>query len=111
MHGVLVFLSETWFHCVPLAVLNLKKSTCLCLLSAGIKGVCHHCLAPSTTATVLSSELIAFPTAHSGHSKCHYSQRTLQGITTDTIDRKAGAEPAQDVVQVVNGWMDGWMDG
>jgi hypothetical protein len=21
-----------------------KKSTCLCLPSAGIKGVCHHCL-------------------------------------------------------------------
>jgi hypothetical protein len=25
-----------------------QKSTCLCLPSAGIKGVCHHCLALST---------------------------------------------------------------
>ena len=26
---------------------NSQTSACLCLLSAGIKGVCHHCLAPS----------------------------------------------------------------
>ncbi|GAB1299320.1 Zinc transporter 6 [Apodemus speciosus] len=39
-----------WFLCVVLAVLELyrpgcpgtQKSTCLCLPSAGITGVCHH---------------------------------------------------------------------
>jgi hypothetical protein len=36
---------ETWFHCIALAVLELKNSACLCLLSAGIKGMHHHCLA------------------------------------------------------------------
>ena len=105
MHEVLGFLFETWSHCVALAVLNLQKSICLCLPSDRIKGMRHHCLAPSASATMLSSELIAFPTAHSGYSNYHYSQHTLQGITTDTIDRKAGAEPAQDAVQVVNEWM------
>jgi hypothetical protein len=29
-------------HSVDQAVLELKKSACLCFLSAGIKGVCHH---------------------------------------------------------------------
>jgi hypothetical protein len=37
---------ETGFLCVALAVLKLtprtQKSACLCLLSAGIKGVCYH---------------------------------------------------------------------
>ncbi|GAB1295160.1 Neuropeptide FF receptor 1 [Apodemus speciosus] len=32
-------------HSVDQAGLKLKKSTCLCLPSAGIEGVCHHCLA------------------------------------------------------------------
>ena len=45
---------KTEFHCVALAVLELAsidqaglklpRYTCLCLLSAGIKDVCHHCL-------------------------------------------------------------------
>jgi hypothetical protein len=47
---VFVFVIETGFLCVALAVLELcgpgwpgtQKSTCLCLPSAGIKGVCHH---------------------------------------------------------------------
>ena len=32
-----------WFLCVALAGLELKDSPCLCLPSAGIKGVCPHC--------------------------------------------------------------------
>jgi hypothetical protein len=42
---------EKWFLCVAMAVLELvlytslatnsQKSTCLCLLTAGIKGMCH----------------------------------------------------------------------
>jgi hypothetical protein len=32
-------------HSVGQAGLELKRSACLCLASAGIKGVCHHCLA------------------------------------------------------------------
>jgi hypothetical protein len=50
---VFVFVFETGFLCVALAVLELcrpgwprtRKSACLCLPSAGIKGVCHHRLA------------------------------------------------------------------
>lgn len=35
---------KTGFLCVALAVLELKRSTCLCLPSAGTKTVrCHHC--------------------------------------------------------------------
>ena len=30
-------------HSVDQANLKLKRSTCLCLLSVGIKGGCHHC--------------------------------------------------------------------
>jgi hypothetical protein len=32
-------------HSVDQAGLDLKKSACLCLTNAGIKGVSHHCLA------------------------------------------------------------------
>jgi hypothetical protein len=48
---VLSFSFETGFLCIALAVLNslgrpgwprTQKSACLCLPSAGIKGVCHH---------------------------------------------------------------------
>ena len=38
---------QTGFCCVALAVLEptqTQRSACLCLLSAGIKGVCHHCV-------------------------------------------------------------------
>ena len=60
--SVLFFLFYFWFFkaeflCVVLAVLELalytrlalnsQRSICLCLLSARIKGVCHHC--PATT--------------------------------------------------------------
>jgi hypothetical protein len=38
------FFFETGFLCIVLAVLELtQKSACLCLPSAGIKGVRHHC--------------------------------------------------------------------
>jgi hypothetical protein len=30
-------------HSVDQAGLELRKSACLCLPSAGIKGMCHHC--------------------------------------------------------------------
>jgi hypothetical protein len=41
------FFFETGFLCIALAVLEpgwprTQKSACLCLPSAGIKGVCHH---------------------------------------------------------------------
>jgi hypothetical protein len=43
------FVFQTGFLFVALAVLagcpGTQKSVCLCLLSAEIKGVCHHCLA------------------------------------------------------------------
>jgi hypothetical protein len=48
---------ETGFLCVALAVLDLlcrpgwpqtQKSACLCLPSAGIKGLCHHCPAKNS---------------------------------------------------------------
>jgi hypothetical protein len=38
------FPPETGFLCVSLAVLELILATYLCLSSAGIKGLCHHCL-------------------------------------------------------------------
>jgi hypothetical protein len=49
----LIFFFETGFLCIALAVLELcrpgwprtQKSACLCLPSAGIKGMRHHCLA------------------------------------------------------------------
>jgi hypothetical protein len=34
---------ETEFVYIDLAIIKLKKSTCLCLLSAGIKGMSQHC--------------------------------------------------------------------
>ena len=47
---VFIYSFETGFLCVALAVLALcrpgwprtQKSTCLCIPSAGIRGVCHH---------------------------------------------------------------------
>jgi hypothetical protein len=51
VHVPFFFFFKTGFLCVALAVLNslcrpgwprTQKSTCLCLPSAGIKGVCHH---------------------------------------------------------------------
>jgi hypothetical protein len=38
-----------------------QKSTCLCLLSAGIKGVCHHCLAQNSLVCFSPSVLDASP--------------------------------------------------
>jgi hypothetical protein len=45
--SVVCLLFEAAFHCIVLAALvsvalNLPTTTCLCLLSSGIKGVCHH---------------------------------------------------------------------
>jgi hypothetical protein len=54
---VFVFVFETGFLCIALAVWNslcrpgwplTQKSACLCLLSAGIKGVRHYCRTYST---------------------------------------------------------------
>lgn len=99
---VFFFLLETWSHCVALAVLSSQRSTCPCLPSAEMKGVRHHCLTPNAR---IKNEChhdqlrIASPIAHSRFTKYHYSQRTLQGIAADTLDRKAGAEPARDAVR------------
>jgi hypothetical protein len=40
---VYLFFFQDRFLCVALAVLKLKRSACLCLPSARIKGACHQC--------------------------------------------------------------------
>ena len=63
----LVWFTKTGFLCIALAVLELstgwcrtQKSSCLCLPSAGIKGVGHHCLALEVDPYFTLSNLYSF---------------------------------------------------
>jgi hypothetical protein len=47
-------------HFVDQASLELRKSTCLCLLSAGIKGMCHHCPAKTNSFVVFVVVVVLF---------------------------------------------------
>ena len=61
---------ETGFLCISMAflelallnrlALNSQKSFCLCLQSAGIKGVCHHCLAGDNVFFVFFKDLFIY---------------------------------------------------
>jgi hypothetical protein len=49
-------------HSVDQVGLELRKITCLCLPSAGIKGVSHHCLAGSDISSFHFSKEKLIPT-------------------------------------------------